>query len=422
MKAVDVFTPGSFPQHTYVSRDGAKYEQTLRDALATPGLLVSLNGPSKSGKTVLVEKVVGSSGLISLVGTGIKEPEDVWARAMDVLGLPREEVTSTTVTAGGSISASAGVSAGLLGLVGGKVGGGGSAKLEGTRGVSVTRQKNYLQEIVNNIANSDFVVLVDDFHYMDKPVQIEVAKALKEGVRLGIKICTASAIHRADDIVRANPELRGRVHALDLKYWSRNDLKEIADQGFSKLKLLLPDKIIEKFIIESAGSPQLMQSICLQACFHLDVRESLKELQYLEVTESQLKSIFEQVTATTDFRSLVDVLDAGPKLRGTERKIYNFINDTKGDVYRCVLGALAMDPPQLSFGYEEITQRTRSFCQGEYPVGSSVTGSCQHMDRLAKEKFPNDMAIDWDEQKQVFDIPNPYFLFYLRWSNRIFED
>ena len=55
-------------------------------------------------------------------------------------------------------------------------------------------------------------------------------------------------------------------------------------------------------------------------------------------------------------------------------------------------------------------------------MGSSVIGSCQHMDKLAKEKFPSDLVIEWDEQKQVFEVPDPYFLFYLRWSNRLFED
>jgi hypothetical protein len=38
------------------------------------------------------------------------------------------------------------------------------------------------------------------------------------------------------------------------------------------------------------------------------------------------------------------------------------------------------------------------------------------MSKLALEKFPNERAIDWDEAKQVIDIPDPYLLFYLRCS------
>lgn len=43
------------------------------------------------------------------------------------------------------------------------------------------------------------------------------------------------------------------------------------------------------------------------------------------------------------------------------------------------------------------------------------------MSKLAQEKFPAERAIDWDEQKQVFDIPDPHLLYYLRWSGRLQE-
>lgn len=134
-----------------------------------------------------------------------------------------------------------------------------------------------------------------------------------------------------------------------------------------------------------------------------------------------LQLVFQQTSATTDFRSLVDVLDAGPRTRGTERKTYTFSDSTEGDVYRVVLRALADDPPRLSFPYEELLGRTVKVCTTAAPVGSSVSGTCVHMAKLALEKFPNDRAVDWDEQKQVFDVPDPYLLFYLRWSGRLRE-
>lgn len=69
IKATEVFTPGFFPEHTYVERSGAHLERDLRDGLDTPGQIISLAGPSKSGKTVLVEKVVGRDSLITVQGT-----------------------------------------------------------------------------------------------------------------------------------------------------------------------------------------------------------------------------------------------------------------------------------------------------------------------------------------------------------------
>lgn len=70
--------------------------------------------------------------------------------------------------------------------------------------------------MVNDIGNSDHVLLLDDFHYMPRDIQVDAAKSLKEAARLGIKVCTAAVRHRGDVLVRANPELRGRVRAVDL--------------------------------------------------------------------------------------------------------------------------------------------------------------------------------------------------------------
>ena len=87
-----------------------------------------------------------------------------------------------------------------------------------------------------------------------------------------------------------------------------------------------------------------------------------------------------------------------------------------------MLKALAADPPRLAFPYDELLARTARVCSDSSPVGSSVAGTCLHMSKLAREKFPTERAVDWDEQKQILDIPDPYLLFYLRWSGRLRED
>lgn len=131
--------------------------------------------------------------------------------------------------------------------------------------------------------------------------------------------------------------------------------------------------------------------------------------------------IYQQTSASTDFRSLVDVLDSGPRTRGTERNNFSFRDGSQGDVYRCILKSLAADPPKLSFGYDELTRRAAIICGDESPPGSSMVRGCTQMSKLAIEKFPAERVIEWDEQKQIIDIPDPYLLFYLRWSGRLDE-
>ena len=48
-RATEVFTPGSFPNHTYVARPGESLEEALGDALATRRFVGSVRSDSLFG-------------------------------------------------------------------------------------------------------------------------------------------------------------------------------------------------------------------------------------------------------------------------------------------------------------------------------------------------------------------------------------
>ena len=109
------------------------------------------------------------------------------------------------------------------------------------------------------------------------------------------------------------------------------------------------------------------------------------------------------------------------RTRSGDRRTYAFTDGTSGDVYRAILKAIAEEPLVLTFDYEEVLRRVRAICDGEAPGGSSVTGACAHMSRLAEELLPTTRVLTWDERDQILEIPDPYLSFYLRWSDRLRE-
>ena len=65
-----VFSSATFPEYTYVNRKSSgdfTYEERLRMALEQRGHLIVIDGPSKIGKTVLCEAVIGRN-LIAMTG------------------------------------------------------------------------------------------------------------------------------------------------------------------------------------------------------------------------------------------------------------------------------------------------------------------------------------------------------------------
>jgi hypothetical protein len=419
LRATDVFTPSDYPLKTYVVRDDERLEQRLRDALSTPGEIISVSGPSKSGKTVLIQRVVGEDELIIVTGAGLESGAMLWDRVLNWMGVPTDETTSRASDLGGSISANAAGKSGIPVVAQAELSGGIELAHTRSKGASKTHSRRGLQQVAAEIANSAFVLLIDDFHYMPRSIQAEVAREVKEAARLGIKICTASVPHRSDDVVRGNPELRGRIRAIDSDYWNESDLAEIARIGFPLLNLEVDDPTLQFFAREASGSPQLMQALCLQACFSMDLREYQPELRSLVIDATVRKEILEETTTRTDFSSLVAKCHKGPNTRGTERKVFDLIDGTRGDVYRAVLLSIAADPPLLSLNQSALTQRIAKTCGGETPHNSSLYQACEQISRMAVDMYPEQRVIEWDPDENVLDIVDPYVLFYLRWSAKL---
>lgn len=94
LKAEEVFRPGAFPEYTYISRKSAvsdlPYEFRLMQAIKVSGFLTSLVGPSKMGKTILCEKVIGFENIVEISGADFDETTDFWKLISSKAGLAYE--------------------------------------------------------------------------------------------------------------------------------------------------------------------------------------------------------------------------------------------------------------------------------------------------------------------------------------------
>jgi hypothetical protein len=161
-----------------------------------------------------------------------------------------------------------------------------------------------------------------------------------------------------------------------------------------------------------------MQALCLQACFELNIRETLSAKNTRFLNADQVRKVMEETSTRTDFSSLVRNMHGGPKTRGTERKEFNFADGTRGDVYRCILLAVAADPPVLSFPYNELSRRVQRVARGETPQSASIYQACSQIAKMALEMYPGQRVLEWDSD-DILDVIDPYFLFFLRWSGKL---
>src|SRR3954452_25257033 len=83
----NVFVAGGEPIVTYNPRDEFKLEQEVREYLDQSGKALSISGPSKSGKTVLIGRVLPKSEAIWIYGQDLTSVDVFWESIVDWLGL-----------------------------------------------------------------------------------------------------------------------------------------------------------------------------------------------------------------------------------------------------------------------------------------------------------------------------------------------
>jgi len=159
MKVQEIFTPNKYPDHTYVKQKGKDLEKDLRRGLNTPGEITSLAGPSKSGKTVLVQNVVDEDRLVIVQGSGIQSPSELWDEVLDFFNVPEviEKYDEKEKRIGSSLRAGfkswvPGLSANTEGQV--------QSELSDMHGESQTHNRDGLREVINHIVDEGFVILL----------------------------------------------------------------------------------------------------------------------------------------------------------------------------------------------------------------------------------------------------------------------
>lgn len=421
-----VFTPNDFPEHSYVTRETTGLELALENAFQTPKTVISISGPSKAGKTVLIERKVGANHLITISGAEIQTVDDLWNRVLDFLDAPHTVVETETTTRSGEISVTGGGEAGVPFVAKGKASATGKVGGAAANASAATKIRRGLSDVVKAIADTQFVVFIDDFHYIEKAIQVGVARQVKAAAGKGVRIVLAAVPHRADDAVRSNSELRGRTAQVDVGFWSPDELAKIADVGFGALGYRINPKQGRRLALEACGSPQLMQQICLQVCGEAQINEARADdapanLNDLDFNDEIVRRALQKAAAQTDYASLVREMHGGPKVRGMERKEFSFTDDSKGDVYRAILLAVATEPPSSTLTYSDILSRIEAVCVGEAPGSGSVVTSIRHATKIVRNLQPGERIIEWEDTAGggVLNIIDPYLLFYLRSSEKL---
>lgn len=409
LKVSSVFVPGGLPTFTYLERRSLGLEQRLGDYLEERHRILSLSGPTKAGKTVLLRSQIRNG--LWLSGGTIYTIDDVWNGICDQLDLITEFDTADTLEETAEHSNTVGGSAKPFGV-------GADYEHASTEGLRTTKEyRQHRERSAKDAAERElrtlaFTLIIDDFHYIDPPTQLAIVRALKSLVFDGLAVIVASVPHRAYDTVRVEKEMTGRVEQLQIPVWQPGELAGIANEGFAALNIADPTKIAQKLSIEAFGSPHLMQDFGLQICKSQGIRvrpEAEVEL------EPPVWVPFFRSRATAASKTAYDLLARGPRQR-TDRKPRTRKDGFVTDIYGAVLTAIASTGPRTTITYEQLRAALRDVLSDEPPQRHEVTRVLDEMCRIARDQIEGEPVIDYDSEYSVLHISDPFFAYFLKWG------
>ncbi len=399
----EVFVAGGQPTLTYVQREEDHLERSFARAVATPNQIVSLSGPTKTGKTVLCRHVLGDREYVWIDGGQVANGDEFWSKVAGELNIPLE----SQISRGGQSTIGIQGSLPFITTASG-------SKLSS----SMTTERSRIDSMADAMSlmlQSKMILVIDDFHYLDENVRRTIMRNVKGAVFGGLKVILLSVSHRVFDAIKAESELTGRFTAITLPHWNKDDLAQIPRLGFKALKIDQEDDFINKLCNEAQESPFLMQKFCWEICFDNGIEKAPAIGKNDIATDYSLGDMLKRVSNDAGL-PIYQKLSAGPQIRKARAK-RPLKDGGVADIYQAILLALAATGPKSVIPYDELRQELNNLLLEQVPQKHEITSALKHLAVLARE-FGKGAAIDWNEDTREVNLVDPYLRFYLRWQVR----
>lgn len=270
LRARQVFVAGGMPTVTYVERAALSLERSLQIEIEEGYKVVTVTGPTQSGKTVLTRHVLGSKKRVLINGGHVASAAEFWTLLV-------QELAAMAGDRGGVQSATCPV---------GAIPGPDCGPLK--------------TSILKNMRAHDLALVIDDFHHLPVDVQAEIGRSLKSDVFEGLTAILIAVPRRTFNTIGMEREMEGRFVHVEIPPWGVPDLMAIPHQGFPRLNMDVDEAILRRFASEAHGNPLLVQRFCGRLCDHFEVEDRLAVPRSFRPSEAVLTQIFR--AAGTQFR------------------------------------------------------------------------------------------------------------------------
>lgn len=408
MLVSEVFVSGTFPKETYVIQEDANVESEVANYITrSRGKCLLISGPSKSGKTSLVDKLFYLKSkkalAIYMSGSDFDSESSFFEYIASKLSLTSENAESDSLSQdiliNGSISPIPRVIKFSL-----------SGKDSSSYSQTQKKYQHTILSVVDALKDNPLPIIIDDFHFIPEELQKVIAPHIKRLIR-ETHVIVLSISENAFRQIKSVPDMNGKMEHIRFGRWSVNDLEKIAQKGFSLLNIVDGMGVKKELAERSSGSPLIMQIICIHYVMDiLNVFDS-NDLTVTTTNDFDINKLCSNVAQKNVHSDFEYLLKGGSG--ESKRKIVNIKGLGNGDVYKAVLYSLSKMGNSNIFYKSKIISEVSSITTGFSNPNNSVSNCLNGISNVAKvNKFSAEPSLVYDGNK--LEIIDPFLSFYLQ--------
>ncbi|MBW5415115.1 AAA family ATPase [Pseudomonas sp. MAG002Y] len=324
----DVFTPSQPAKLTFIDR--ASINDSLVNALKTPGKQIVVYGHSGSGKTTLLSNKlyqVYDGHITSRCMKGMTF-EQIMIDAFDQLAPYYDDQKATKKTDTKKLNLSSSYKVIKLALEN-------SSTFETSK-----TEKRILppqltpQSLGRFLGSSDKCWVIEDFHKVDSSEKQRLSQLLKVFMDLApeykkLKIICLGAVDTARQVVSYDEEMKRRIAEIQVPLMSDDEIHQIMNKGEILLNISFPHTVRGKIVKHACGVASICHQLCLNMCINADINEQQKD-----------KFLLSENDFDTAVKMYID--DVSDSLRAAFDKALKQRAKTKFDSSKLIVKALAL--------------------------------------------------------------------------------
>ncbi len=411
----DIFVAGGRPGETEVDRTTGAAFQSLAPLVRRKGRVLSLFGPSKSGKTVLCRQIFRDRFAVEIHSRRAQSVDDFWQSLREALQAPdrtimcdnRQRESKTDRSGKASVDAGAfGVSANI------------SAHVSVTRKVSdrqaVLWEYGHLSsgQLTGVLAGNEAVLVVDDAHWIPASVQVDILRDLRPFLSASGTVVWLSVPEQAERLLASDHEMSTLCSSIEAPAWTRDELCDIARRGFAALGVTVEPGVIKKLARFCHLNPLLMQTVAFNFCLHHKILASQSPVVSINPTRNDLYEIFRR-TARQQARPAYENL-----VKNKGDKTWRLASGRAVSIYTlCVLGMR-----HIGFSQEIGVDRLREHIHAltgpnqDTPDSGVVKRALIRLSSDFAAALQHNSPLEYDSSTARVYFLDPFFLIYLQWD------